>query len=119
MPRKKSLATIQEQRRKLEAIEKEIIGEMTAELGQGLLALFLQDPSNSLWRDNPQLLVRLEELAAAKGKTVGSSTKMSKSSPGAILNNPENKSIDTSSINHQIPHNHQARFIPDVPDAEL
>lgn len=119
MPRKKSLATIQEQRRKLEAIEKEIIGEMTAELGQGLLALFLKDPSNSLWRGNPQLLARLEELAAAKGKTVCSSTKMSKSSPGAIQNNPVTKSINSPSINHQIPHSHQARFVPDVPDAEL
>ena len=119
MPRKKSLATIQEQRRKLEAIEKEIIGEMTAELGQGLLALFLKDPSNSLWRGNPQLLARLEELAAAKGKTVGSSTKMSKSSPGAIENNRDTKSINSPLINHQIPHSHQARFVPDVPDAEL
>ncbi|MGE4345540.1 MAG: hypothetical protein AB7F20_14920 [Geoalkalibacter sp.] len=119
MPRKKSLATIQEQRRKLEAIEKEIIGEMTAELGQGLLALFLKDPSNSLWQGNPQLLARLEELAAAKGKTVCSSTKLSKSSPGAIRNNQEIKSINSPSINHQIPHSHKARFISDVPDAEL
>ena len=119
MPRKKSLATIQEERRKLETIEKEIIGEMTAELGQGLLALFLQDPSNSLWQGNPQLLARLEELAAAKGKTVGSSTKMSKSSPGAIRNNRDTKSVNSPSINHQIPHSHQARFISDVPDAEL
>lgn len=119
MPRKKSLATIQEQRRKLEAIEKEIIGEMTAELGQGFLALFLQDPSNSLWQGNPQLLARLEELAAAKGKTVCSSTKLSKSSLGAIQNNRDTKSINSPSINYQIPHSHQARFVPDVPDAEL
>jgi len=119
MPRKKSLATIQEQRRKLEAIEKEIIGEMTAELGQGLLALFLKDPSNSLWRGNPQLLARLEELAAAKGKTICSSTKMSKSSPGAIHINRDKKSINSPSINNQMPHINQARFISDVPDAEL
>ena len=119
MPRKKSLATIQEQRRKLEAIEKEIIGEMTAELGQGLLALFLKDPSNSLWRGNPQLLARLEELAAAKGKAICSPTKLSKSSLGAIRNNQETESINSSSINHQIPHSNQARFISDVPDAEI
>lgn len=119
MPRKKSLATIQEQRKKLEAIERQIIKEMTTEVGEGMLTLFLQDPNNSLWKKSPQLLTRLEELSVAKGKAEKSMKGVPDSSGSSALTCPHKPRVETSIDPRDKPENRPAKFVRDIPDIEL
>jgi len=80
MSKKKSLRSIQAEKHRLENIERQIIDEMTAVVGRGTLNLFVQDPTNPLWRKDPQMLARLQELTTAGG-TQGCSRVKSQGEP--------------------------------------